>query len=72
MAELVDVVTDSDSDWFEGPLGLVLAHRRPTKFIACPGQLGFFELPAGISARLSRCRDGQGEEWKGGQGGIYA
>jgi hypothetical protein len=40
--DIVDVVTDSDSDWFFGPRGLVLRDPRPCDFIPCMGALGYF------------------------------
>lgn len=41
--EIVDVVRKSQSPWFFGPVGLVLANPRPVDFIPCPGALGFFK-----------------------------
>ena len=41
-----DCVTTSDSRWFEGPYGWVLANARPLPFEACNGKLGLFEHPA--------------------------
>lgn len=40
---VVDVVTCSDSKWFFGPRGLVLADPRPVEFIPAVGALGYFE-----------------------------
>ncbi len=43
--EIVDCVTESDSPWFTGPYGFVLAN--PVKFenpIPCKGQLRFFNV----------------------------
>ena len=40
--ELVDIVTVSDSSWFEGPYGLVLRDPQPCEFIPARGALGFF------------------------------
>ena len=47
VAEIVDVVTKSDSPWFmgEGFYGLVIANAKPLPFIPCKGQLGFFNVP---------------------------
>lgn len=45
-ATIVDCVTESDSEWFEGPVGYVLDDPQPLPFWPCPGQLGFFEVPA--------------------------
>ncbi len=40
--ELVDIVTASDSPWWEGPYGLVLRDPQPCEFIPARGALGFF------------------------------
>ena len=40
--ELIDIVTASESPWFEGPFGLVLRDPRPCQFIPARGMLGFF------------------------------
>jgi hypothetical protein len=45
MADLVDVVTTSDSPWFFGPLGFVIKNARPLPFIPFKGELGFFNVP---------------------------
>lgn len=42
IAEIVDCVTESDSPWFVGPYGFVLANPRPLPYFACRGALGFF------------------------------
>lgn len=42
MVEIVDCVTDFDSEWFRGPYGFVLRHPRPLEFVPCKGALGFF------------------------------
>lgn len=41
-AEIVDVVTESDSPWFFGPYGYVLDNVRPHPFIPVKGALGLF------------------------------
>lgn len=43
VAEVVDVVTESDSEWFVGKYGLVIANAQPVPFIPCSGALGFFD-----------------------------
>jgi len=43
-AEIVDVVRQSGSPWFFGPLGFVLKNARPLPFMPCRGQLGFFDV----------------------------
>ncbi len=41
--DVIDVVRQSSSPWFEGPCGLVLTNAKPLPFVACLGRLGFFE-----------------------------
>ncbi len=45
IAEIVDCVTKSDSPWFFGEYGFVLANARPVPFYPCKGQLGIFQVP---------------------------
>jgi ASCH domain len=45
VVDIVDCVTHSESPWFEGPFGFVLANPRPIKPIPCLGALQFFDLP---------------------------
>lgn len=45
-AEIVDVVRKSESPWFFGTIGLVLANARPVEFIPATGALGFFKWQA--------------------------
>lgn len=40
--EIVDVVRKSQSPWFFGSVGLVLANPRPVDFIPATGALGYF------------------------------
>lgn len=42
-AEIVDCIEDSDSPWFFGPFGLVLANVKPVDFIPVKGALGLFK-----------------------------
>lgn len=47
-AEIVDIVKQSESPWFFGRLGLVIANPRLLpEPIPCSGALGFFEWKAG-------------------------
>ena len=41
--EIVDCVKKSESKWFDGPYGFVLANPHPLPFTPVRGQLGFFE-----------------------------
>lgn len=43
VAEIVDCVIRSDSPWFVGRFGFVLANQRPVPFIPVKGALGFFD-----------------------------
>jgi len=40
--DIVDCVTQSDSDWFFGTYGFVLRNAKPLPFQPCRGALGFF------------------------------
>lgn len=42
-ATIVDCVDESDSPWFSGDFGFVVANAVRIKFIPCRGMLGFFE-----------------------------
>ncbi len=58
--DIIDCVTESDSPWFSGPYGFVLAnavlYETP---IACKGQLGLFDIGEGMETVYSRTfRDG--------------
>jgi hypothetical protein len=44
-ARVIDVVTQHQSPWFFGPMGLVLADVRPLPFVPLKGALGFFDVP---------------------------
>lgn len=51
VAEIVDCVSASESEWFVGKFGFVLRNARPVDFIACRGQLGFFEWRQGLAVQ---------------------
>lgn len=42
--DIIDCVSQSDSPWFTGPYGFVLANAEPMPFIPLSGRLGFFEV----------------------------
>jgi len=42
--ELVDCVTESESEWFFGPHGFLLRDPKPMQFEPCKGRLGFFNV----------------------------
>lgn len=45
IARIVDCVNKSESEWFFGKYGFVLADAFPVDLIPCKGQLGFFMPP---------------------------
>ena len=45
--EVTDVVTESESDWFFGPRGLVLRNPEVWTFLPAKGALGYFEWHMG-------------------------
>ena len=49
-AVLLDCVSKSESKWFFGRYGFVLAEGKPLPFVPLKGQLGFFKVPAEIYA----------------------
>ena len=51
--DLVDCVTESDSPWFFGPYGFVLANPRPCKFVPMKGRLGLFNIAANLIERAA-------------------
>lgn len=50
--DIVDCVTSSDSLWYMGAVGFVLANPRPLPFTPYLGKLGFFDVPDEIVAGL--------------------
>lgn len=51
--DLVDCVTESDSPWFFGPYGFVIANPRPCKFVPMKGRLGLFNIDANLIERVA-------------------
>lgn len=49
-AEIVDCVEQSESRWFVGPQGFLVAKASPTPFVQMRGRLGFF----GVSEEICR------------------
>lgn len=45
VAELVRVVTDSESPFFTGPFGFEVRNAKPLPFVQWKGQLGWFDVP---------------------------
>ena len=47
VADVIDMVSESKSPWFEGPYGWVLNRVRPVPFLPCTGRLRLFgfEVP---------------------------
>lgn len=56
-ARIVDCVTHSESPWFVGRFGFVLADVEPLSFVPCRGALGLFPVPQDVLDRLHD-RDG--------------
>ena len=55
VVDIVDVVEDSDSEWFGGPLGFVLKNPRPlNQPIPCKGKLFLWEVPPEIVKEMER------------------
>ncbi|MEO0487892.1 MAG: hypothetical protein AAF092_18495 [Pseudomonadota bacterium] len=53
--DVVDIVSDSDSPWFGGPMGLVLDNAAMCRPIPCAGALGYFAWqPSGFLAPTAR------------------
>ena len=54
VVDIVDVVTEYDSEWFEGPFGFVLANPRELpEPIPFKGQLGFWNVPTEIEEQIN-------------------
>jgi hypothetical protein len=45
LVNIVDCVDESQSPWFFGPKGFVLAKPQPMPFSTWKGRLGFFDVP---------------------------
>jgi hypothetical protein len=45
-AEVIDCVSESDSQWFAGPFGIALRNARPIPFVPMAGRLSFFPVPS--------------------------
>jgi hypothetical protein len=58
VAEIVDCVTESKSEWFINDdryrYGYVLKNQRPVKMIPCSGALNFWNLPLEIDRKIKR------------------
>ena len=61
MARIVDCVDKSESEWFFGKYGFVLADAFPVDLIPCKGQLGFFMPPQDAIAELAAALRAIGE-----------
>lgn len=42
--DVVGYIQFSDSRWFAGPWGWLLANAEPVEFVPCRGQLGLFDV----------------------------
>jgi hypothetical protein len=55
VVEIVDVVDDSKSKWFQGEYGFVLANPRSlSKPIPCKGKLGLWDLPPHVEKLVNK------------------
>ncbi len=54
MSEILDVVIESESLWFSGPVGFVLGSKSPIRFIPMSGKLGLFKVPK-VNGRCVVC-----------------
>jgi hypothetical protein len=54
-ATLNDVVTGSESPWFNGPYGFVLENAMPIAPIAYKGALKIFDVPASLLKEVPKC-----------------
>lgn len=53
--EITDCVKDSESRWFEGDFGFVIARpKKLNKPIPCKGALSFWNLPQSIEYRIKK------------------
>ena len=52
VAEVVDCVAESESQWFAGPVGFVLRNARPLPFVPMAGRLSFFPVPGESEAAV--------------------
>jgi hypothetical protein len=52
VATIVDCVQQSESKWFNGPFGFVMANAREIPFVPCKGALGFFDVHPDVAEVL--------------------
>ncbi|MFM0405251.1 ASCH domain-containing protein [Paraburkholderia dipogonis] len=52
VATITDCVSASESKWFHGKYGFVLADAKPLPFMPCKGQLSFFDVPNDVAEAL--------------------
>jgi hypothetical protein len=52
VVEITGCCVDSESPWFVGEYGFMLANARPIPFIPMRGQLGLFNLPDDVAAKV--------------------
>lgn len=54
VVDIIGCTINSDSPWFMGEFGFMLANPRPIPIIRCKGRLGFFDLAPEIQADVER------------------
>ncbi|MHB0857119.1 MAG: ASCH domain-containing protein [Anaerolineae bacterium] len=52
VATLADCVTEHESDWFDGPVGWVLAEARAVPFHPLRGRLGLYDVDDDLACGL--------------------
>jgi hypothetical protein len=52
VATIVDCVSNSGSEWFNGPYGFVLRDARSIPLVPCKGALSFFDVPNEVAETL--------------------
>ncbi|MGY2053265.1 ASCH domain-containing protein [Methylobacterium sp. JK268] len=56
IAEIIGCVQEHASPWFVGRYAFVMANAQPVPFVACRGQLGFFDVPSEVIDALDAAR----------------
>jgi hypothetical protein len=57
VATITGCITESASEWFNGPHGFVLANAKPLPLVPCRGALGFFDAPPDVAAQLRQMHE---------------
>lgn len=57
IVDMVDCVTESESEWFDGPYGFVLANPQPLPPLPYKGKLGLWEVPTLPTEQVAAMQD---------------